>query len=223
MINSDTMLKNINSLSIDTNSIFVPFDYGYPLNITERNLPHWEQQETTYFVTFRLADSIPTEKIKKYITEREIWLKNHEKPLSDKDWLEYNRLFSEKIQNLLDSGSGSCILADKIISDIVKNALLHFDDNRYKLGKWVIMPNHVHLLVTPLKENLLHQITHSWKSFTANKINSKLNKTGNLWQEESYDHIVRNKRQLKFIEEYIINNPEKAKLKKGFQASSDLM
>ena len=109
------------------------------------------------------------------------------------------------------------------ISDIVKYAFLHFDGKRYNLGKWVIMPNHVHFLVTPLKGNSLQQITHSWKSFTANEINRKLNKTGLLWQSESYDHIIRNEKQLKAIEEYIINNPVKAKLRNGFQCSSGIL
>ncbi|MCK5843200.1 MAG: transposase [Victivallales bacterium] len=200
-------------------STFVPFDYGNPLDVSKRNLPHWEQPGTTYFITFRLADSIPLATVRKIKMEREIWLSSHEEPLSDEDWLEYNKLFSQRIHDLLDSGAGECVLADRRISDIVKNALSHFDGEKYTLGAWVIMPNHTHIVVTPLDKHSLERITHSWKSFTANEINKKLQRKVPLWQGESFDHIIRNMKQLRVIEKYILANPAKANLKSGFQYS----
>ncbi len=192
----------------DACSTFVPFSYSHPLHITERSLPHWQQKGTTYFITFRLADSIPIDVIKKIKAECELWLKQHSEPYFDDEWCQYNKLFSERIQNLLDAGSGSFILKNKAVLDIVKNALLHFEGKRYKLGEWVIMPNHVHVLVKPLNSWPIEKITHSWKSFTANEINIKIGKTGIVWQHESYDHIVRSEKQLSLIELYIINNPK---------------
>ena len=200
--------------------MLTPFDYGNPLNVSERNLPHWEQLGTTYFVTFRLGDSIPIRIANKIKEERFLWLKNHTEPFSKKDWSEYNRLFSEKLQKLLDVGSGSCILKEPENSNLVRDTLLFFDGIKYKLGKWVIMPNHAHILVTPIADYSLKEITHSWKSFSAMEINKLIGKKGPVWQAESYDHIIRNVSQLCAIEDYIINNPSKAKLRTGFQLSS---
>jgi REP element-mobilizing transposase RayT len=72
------------------------------------------------------------------------------------------------------------------------------------------MPNHVHVLVKPLEEHKISDILHSWKSYTANEINKRENRTGQLWMRESYDHIVRNEKSLNNIRRYINQNPAKA-------------
>jgi len=93
------------------------------------------------------------------------------------------------------------------IRKIVEDALAHFEPVRYVLREWVIMPNHVHAIVTPVGEHGLSDIVHSWKSYTANKINRLLGRTGTLWQKEPFDHIVRGPDQLARIELYIHENP----------------
>jgi exonuclease VII large subunit len=195
----------------DARSTF--FNPNLPLEIHERNLPHWEQEGTPYFVTFRLADSIPKAKLTRWKTDQELWLKNHQDPYSDIEKNEYHQLFSEKIQNWLDDGSGSCLLSDPENAKIVANALSHFDGDRYQLGEWVVMPNHVHLLITPNKGHSLKDILQSLKSFTAHEINKRTGKNGQLWQHESYDHIVRSPEQLQHFEDYIHANPRKAGIK----------
>ncbi len=206
----------------DACATLVNFDYGNPLDMTKRSLPHWQQPGTSYFVTFRLADSIPVERVDRIKREREIWLMQHSEPYSDDDWCEYNRLFSDAIQNLLDAGSGSCILKKKEVSVIVKNALLYFNGKRYELGEWIIMPNHVHVIVTPFADFSVEKITHSWKSYTAHEINKALNKSGTIWQHESYDHIIRNSKQLEFISKYIVENPIKGNCENIAQCSSSV-
>ena len=79
------------------------------------------------------------------------------------------------------------------------------------LDEYIIMPNHVHVLVKPTANHKLADITHSWKSFTANKINQRLQTTGQLWQHESYDHIVRNEDAMNVIRCYIRDNPKSAR------------
>ncbi|HKL22027.1 MAG TPA: exodeoxyribonuclease VII large subunit, partial [Tichowtungia sp.] len=189
------------------------FNPTLPLEIYERNLPHWQQEGVTYFITFRLADSIPQKKLRKWKTDRELWLKNHLEPYSDAEKNEYHHLFSEKIQDWLDAGNGLCLLAEKENAQIVAAALQHFDGERYTLGEWVVMPNHIHALITPNKEHSLEEILHSLKSFTAHKINKRTESTGQIWQHESYDHIVRSPEQLYHFEQYIHNNPAKAGIK----------
>ncbi|MEK0182777.1 transposase, partial [Microcoleus anatoxicus] len=198
------------------------FDPDTSVSITARNLPHWQQDGVTYFVTFRLADSVPQEKLRQWQDEREKWLKENKQPFSKAQKAEYYQLFSEKINNWLDAGMGSCYLKEPHIAKIVADALHYFNGDRYILGEWVVMPNHVHLLVTPLGDRTLSAILHSWKSFTANQVNKVLNRQGKFWQEESFDHIVRNHEQLERIQQYIAENPQKAGIKvtQAFSLSS---
>jgi REP element-mobilizing transposase RayT len=76
----------------------------------------------------------------------------------------------KRMQDFLDSGYGSCLLRDNRLAEIIENALLHFDGQRYHLHAWCVMPNHVHTLFTP-REVDMSKIVHSWKSFTAHECN----------------------------------------------------
>ena len=172
------------------------------------NLPHWTQGSVWYFVTFRLADALPLAVVAKLKEAREHWKQTHDLDnLSPAELAEYHRLFSDRYETLLNAGSGSCVLRDEVNAGIVRDALLHFEGQRYVLDEFVIMPNHVHVLVKPINGHGLPDITHSWKSFTANQINRRLGKTGLFWQHESYDHIVRHERAMEAVRRYIRENP----------------
>jgi len=195
-------------------NFFNPHD---EIDIHQGNYPHWQQKDVWYFITFRLGDSIPAKVVEEIKLERELWLKKHSdlKNLKNEERIEYYRLFSERVETLLNAGKGSCVLSNPEIARIVSDALLHFNNKRYILDEWVIMPNHVHILLKPFEGNSLPDITHSWKSFTANEINKITGNKGQLWMHESYDHIVRNEKALYAIRNYIRQNPVKAKLKDG--------
>ncbi|MFZ2658705.1 MAG: transposase [Victivallales bacterium] len=216
----DTIISQIKAPTDDNLSFLVPFDFANALDISERNLPHWQQEKVTYFITFRLADSLPQEKLKQLKAEQENWLRHHNEPYSNEEIVEYNILFNEKIQSWLDAGHGSCILKDSLVSKIVEDALIYFNGTRYLLHEWVVMPNHLHILLTPINDFSLVKIMHSLKSYTANKINKSVGRSGKLWKDESYDHIVRNLKQFNAISKYIIMNPVKARPKTGFRSSS---
>src|SRR5882672_1959125 len=158
-------------------------------------LPHWRQQNKLYFVTFRLNDSIAQTDLAKWREEKEIWEAHHPKPWSDKDWAEYDERFTEHMERLLDAGYGSCVLARPEIAALVEQALKHFDGSRYRLGDFVIMPNHVHTLVQPAGGQELAGILHSWKSFTAKEANARLGTQGTFWRDEYFDHLVRSEAQ----------------------------
>lgn len=195
------------------NAFETPFlDPNDEIEIKQGNLPHWYQPEVFYHVTFRLADSIPKEKVEQLKVDRENWHQKHKnkKEFSKEEWKEYNRLFNQRVEEWMNSGYGSCLLKKRENAEIIANALKYFEGQRYDLDEWVVMPNHVHVLVKPKKEFKLSDILHSWKSFTANEINKKENRTGQLWMHESYDHIVRNEDALKAIRYYIRQNPIKA-------------
>lgn len=170
---------------------FQPFDARTDFRATNRNLPHWHQSGATYFVTFRLADSLPKE-----VRERFSEMLR----LNDSDrfaWME----------GYLDAGSGKCLLANPNHAKIVASTLLHFDGKHYTLGSFAVMPNHVHVLVQPITPATLTSVLHSWKSYTANRLQRDAAVQGQVWQEESFDRIVRDETELKKFTDYILNNP----------------
>jgi REP element-mobilizing transposase RayT len=91
--------------------------------------------------------------------------------------------------------------------ELVCRSLLHFDGERYLLGAYVVMDDHVHVIVVPLPENKLDEILHSWRSFTANQLQQNNTRTGKIWQEEPYDRIMRNLNEAKQKANYILDNP----------------
>lgn len=175
-----------------------------------RHLPHWDQVGRIYFVTFRLADSIPAARAVELRRERQVWCETHTEPYTPAQWHEYHMLFSARVERWLDECQGSCLLADPACVEIVVRGIESFDGQRYRLDQWVIMPNHVHVLVTPNEGLLLDEILHVWKSFTSHAINRHLGRHGQLWQRESFDHIVRSSAHLERFRRYIRDNPAKS-------------
>ena len=197
------------------NVTFRGFDPHGEVIQRRRNLPHREQPGATYFVTFRLGDSVPEALLLEWREEQKNWLKHHPKPWDSKTEREHKRRFVEDREGWLDRGHGSCLLRDSRAGQIVADALRHFDFKRYVLDAFVVMPNHVHVLVQPTAGHSLADIVHSWKSFTANAINRALDRDGQVWMPESYDHVVRDWRELLAWRQYIAANPEKAGLSDG--------
>jgi REP element-mobilizing transposase RayT len=180
------------------------------------NLPHWTCESAIYHVSFRLSDSVPSEVRQAWTRERESIVATAAqmgRPLSEDEAKRLQHLYSDKIESFLDAGQGACHLNHPGIADMVANALYYFDGQRYRLHAWCVMPNHVHVLVEPFAGRPLGKIVHSWKSFTANEANKGLNLTGQFWQHEPYDHIIRSEREYRFHVEYVWENPDKAGLK----------
>ncbi|MCL5671668.1 MAG: transposase, partial [Acidobacteria bacterium] len=194
-------------------------DAGATAELSIRNrghLPHWERQGATYFVTFRLADSLPQATLESIEFERKDIVKTAEqqgRELAGSEQDRLDQLFSERVEQYLDAGAGSCFLAKAEIAEVVAGALQHFDGERYRLLAWCIMPNHVHVVFEPSPGNALADILHSWKSFTAKSANEILGRTGHFWQREYYDHLVRDSQDLGGVTRYVAQNPAKAGLK----------
>lgn len=94
--------------------------------------------------------------------------------------------------------------------DCIFDAIRFLDGKGYELFAGVVLDDHVHILINPVDP--LPKIMHSIKSFTAHEINKMLNRTGKIWQDESYDKVIRNEREFLGKLEYIANNPIKANL-----------
>jgi len=186
------------------------YDANARKEVYRRHLPHWNQAGRIYFVTFRLADSIPASRAAELRRERQSWRETHPEPLTGAQWHEYHVLFSARIEQWLDQCSGACLLADPSCSETVINAMESFDGQRYSLDQWVVMPNHGHVLVTPKEGFALADILQAWKSVTAHAINRHVGRRGQLWQGESFDHVVRSPAHLERFRKYIRDNPAKA-------------
>jgi len=204
---------------------FKPFDERGKVRIYYNGfLPHWRQVGCTYFVTFRLADSIPMPVLRQWKYERITWLAARGIDMATDDWLAaykkltpmertaFERHFTSLLFSKLDEGLGQCVLRMREHAQVVSEALRHFHGQRLDTGDFVIMPNHVHALLTPYPEIELEDVMHSVKSYSANEIQRLRGVSGTLWMNESHDHIVRDGEELVRIQDYIRANPKKAGL-----------
>jgi REP element-mobilizing transposase RayT len=183
---------------------------------TRGRLPHWESDQAIYFVTFRLADSLPKSVLRLFELQRQDIVaaavaNGRELSASERKRLE--KLFSEEIESKLDAGSGRCYLGQSAVAVIVAETLQHFNLSRYRFYAWCLMPNHVHVLFRLLGEQDLASVAHSWKSYSAKKVNRLLGRSGEFWQREYYDHLIRSEEEFYRIVGYILKNPEKAGLR----------
>ncbi|EMI21614.1 hypothetical protein RMSM_01458, partial [Rhodopirellula maiorica SM1] len=118
-----------------------------PIRIYQRHLPHWRQVGASYFVTFRLADSIPQQQLQALKRWREIWERNNPEPRSESQWKELAREITSKTERWLDDGYGACELEQPQIATLMRDSLLKFQDDRYFVSCFEIMPNHVHVVM----------------------------------------------------------------------------
>ncbi len=183
------------------------------------SLPHWYQDGRTYAVTFRLHNSIPESTLALYLQEKSHLQavlqqaeKNKQVSLILKTKAEIADLYSNHIEKILDQGNGDAYMKNTQVAQIVADSLTHFDGIRYDLAAWCVMPNHVHLLIKPHDGFELPEILQSIKSFSAKEANKHLNHTGAFWQQDSYDHLIRDEDDFWNQYLYIKNNPKSAGL-----------
>lgn len=162
-------------------------------------LPHFDQPELVQSITFRLADALPATIIESLYQEEQ------NKTITDAEK-------RQRLENYLDTGYGSCHLRDPRIAGLTKNAFLHFDGERYHLLAWVIMPNHVHVLIEIYDGYPLDKVVQSWKSFIAHQSNKILSREGPFWFPDYFDRFIRDDRHLTNVINYIHQNPVKAGL-----------
>lgn len=163
---------------------------------SSKYLPHFDAPGTQQFITYRLADSLPSER-------RAEW----ETLLKVADNVEKQR----QLNSYLDRGLGACHLRDRRVAETVQENLWHHDGTAYRLLAWVIMPNHVHILIE-VWDVPLGKIVKSWKSYTSRQANRILGRSGAFWEEDYFDRYIRDERNSWQFIRYIENNPTKAKL-----------
>jgi REP element-mobilizing transposase RayT len=193
---------------------FKGFDPNGPARVYTRNLPHWRQEGATYFVTFRLGDSLPAERLAELEALRQQWEHRHPNLRSKEVWEKLAKTTLARLEQWLDEGSGSCVLREGPAAAEVERTLRHYDGEQYELAAYVVMPNHVHLLVRPFSDKLhpLERLEQAWKSNSARAINRQHATEGALWQAESFDRMVRDEEHLWKCLQYIGSNSRRAGL-----------
>ena len=176
-------------------------------------LPHWQPLQAIFFVTFRLKNSIPITVLNQLRAQRQALLATAD---DDKEEIyKANKRFFKLMDDFLDTNPNEPYwLKEQNVMDIVKEALHYRDGKQFVLYAYCIMPNHVHLLIQTLESNkdYLYKIIQDFKKRTGKLCNKDIDNTGNaFWEEEYYDHLVRNETEFYNIVNYIYNNPVKAK------------
>lgn len=171
------------------------------------HLPHWHQSGKVQFVTFRLADSLPQDKVRDLLKIKAYFEERYKKPWSKEVKLLYHRFVGPVSERLLDNGYGSCMLRYPELRCFLRDSFFYADRKRYDLWAYVIMPNHVHVLISDLLEEDVNDILKSIKQFSANRMNKKLHKHGEVWMHENFDRLVRSESHFEYCLDYIISNP----------------
>ena len=184
------------------------FDRSLPIEASQGMfLPHWHQDGKLQFVTFRLADSLPRERrreLERFIRQFEL---RHPRPWDQKVEWEYNRHINKTTERLLNAGYGSCLLRHSEIRQIVAEAIMYGDGNDYTVEAYVIMPNHVHILLCLSDRCPLDYVIHRIRKFTSRKVNQLTGATGSLWMTDYFDRIIRTPNHLAYCLDYIDRNP----------------
>ena len=151
-------------------------------------LPHIDRPGLVQFVTYRLADALP--------------VGTRARPVTAED----------DVDAQLDRGYGSCVLALPAVAEVVVGNWRHLAAGRYDLCAWVVMPNHVHLVLRVHAGQPLDRLVQSWKSYTAKRINAITGRAGRVWQSEYHDRYVRDEAGYAAALAYVENNPVAAGL-----------
>jgi REP element-mobilizing transposase RayT len=194
-----------------------------------RNLPHIQPAGATLFITFRLSGSLPKSLTEQWRAGRK-WLIHLEATNPDhfnRVKRDFERSWFSKFEDVLDGASaGPLWLGEERVANEVARSLHLRDGSVYRLDAFSIMPNHAHIVFKPLPINAnddeatypsLGSIMQSLKGNTALACNQLLDRAGEFWAHESYDHYVRDHDEWLRIIAYVLNNPVKAGFVKAWQ------
>jgi putative transposase len=190
---------------------FRGLDEHLPVTVYQRHLPHWRQEGATYFVTFRLADALPQSVVHQLLEFRRTWEVNHSQSSGEKDWEALVREIVRRTEITLDQSYGVCHFRNPVFAQLLADALVHFNGQRHDTTCYVVMPNHCHAIIRPYPDHALEKILQTIKGYVAREINKAIGRmTSEVWQEESFDRIIRDEEHLYQVMQYIGRNPSMA-------------
>ncbi|HEY4639709.1 MAG TPA: transposase [Thermoanaerobaculia bacterium] len=177
--------------------------------------PHWDIENGSYFITFNLFDAFPVEEQIRIENERKAHIALIERErgrMTPAEVVALKRVIRSETEKVLDHGAGSCFLRDPRIADVVANAITFFDELRYLLFAWTVMPNHVHMVLKLRERATIDDIMHSIKGYTAQRANALLKREGCFWQADYFDRSIRGRDHMERAIRYVESNPLKAGL-----------
>jgi REP element-mobilizing transposase RayT len=188
------------------------FDVGR-IEVRKRaRLPHWDVEHGIYAVSWHLADALPAaarDRVRAEIDQEFEHIRRTRGDLTHAERTALLKKAQRRLSAVLDRGYGECVFRSHRLAAIVGKALTHFDEQRYELFAWCVMPNHVHVVFRRLPPHQLADIVKSWKSYTAHEINKLVGRRGKLWEDDYFDTTMRNERHFLAAVEYTVTNPLK--------------
>ncbi|MGE0132322.1 MAG: transposase [Blastocatellales bacterium] len=173
-------------------------------------LPHRDHPGLLQFITYRLADSLPAAVLERMEAE-----------LGELPPEQQNAARRKQIEEWLDAGHGSCVLRFPEAAACVVDNWRCFAGKRYDLIAWVVMPNHIHVLIRTYEGASLGKIVQSWKSYTSRRIRALMEeeqrragaqRSQAVWMREYWDRYIRDEKHFHAAINYIHQNPVKAEL-----------
>jgi REP element-mobilizing transposase RayT len=174
-----------------------------------RALPHWYRAGGLYFVTFRLAGSLPREAEEHISLRKQLW--RQQAPLDPNEPHRWIFAYTESVLH----NERSALLSDPAHAQVISDSLHYGDGHWHNLLAWCVMPNHVHVVFRLLVHRTLSETLRAWKSYTASRINQVRSIRGAIWQKDYFDHLIRDETELRRCIRYTLDNPQKAGLQKG--------
>jgi len=194
------------------------------MDFYRRNLPHWQPKGAEFFITFRLAGSLPKEAVEQFQQKRKIFRdKCRNGNLTADETSQFEAEIFKAYDQLLDNPtSGPVWLSNDDVAQIVADTLHFYDRRNYDLYAFSIMSNHVHLVFRHNVENYdvdfpVTGTMQSIKSFSGKECNKLLKRNGKFWQAESFDRFIRDEEELERVILYTLYNPVKANLVKNWR------
>jgi len=178
-------------------------------------LPHFDQINLIQSITFRTFDAVPADVIERWKDELQLGEKSEaqRKRAGETPALQASLIkLRKRIAEYEDAGHGNAWLRTPKIAGLIENALRHFDQERYRLMAWCIMPNHVHVLLETKEGWPVSNVLHAWKSYTSKEANKLLGRSGSFWMNDYHDRVIRDEKHFRATVEYIEHNPVKAGL-----------
>jgi type I restriction enzyme R subunit len=189
-----------------------------------RHLPHWDLPGAIYFVTACLQGSVSDEEGAELARLRRRWMDERGRGGGRRGEEARQRYIEgfKTIDGHWDRAPRVRLLERPDLAREVRKSLYHFSGLRYFVLEYVLMPSHLHWVFQPTPEyeatfpdderTPREAILQSLKSYTGRRCNELLERSGQFWQQESYDHWARDDRELYWICEYVRENPVRAGL-----------
>lgn len=172
-----------------------------------RHLPHLHQECKVQFFTFRLEDSLPQNILAELRKKKEEFERQHLSPWDEATTNEFHKIINKKKERWLEQGYGECVLRRPDVRKILIDAITYIDETKCLILGYVIMPNHVHLLMWPLPGFDSIKTIGTIKQYSARRINKMLGRRGRLWNDEFFERMIRNEKHLRYCLDYIQKNP----------------